>query len=274
MKIALSQIEEPAAPLRAEIDEERLHELARSLQNDGQLQPIGVTPIGKNHYEIVFGHRRFLAAQINRWSAIEATIQEARDGASLNGRKLIENTIRENLNPVEEARALVELMEIDGVAFSDLPRRVSKGKAWVTQRLTLLSLPQDTIDLLAAGLIPLGIAINLGQIEDAAVRNQYLQAALNGGCTVESSKQWLYTYQLAAHGVAQAAANIAAQEEQWRESQTVDQMYNCFSCGDRKSYRRVNLLVVCRSCQDAIAETRETLAQQFPLPPLDHTPAM
>lgn len=265
----LSQIDEPSEPLRASLNDEDLHELARSMTLHGQLQAIGLKPLPKARYEIVFGHRRFLAAQINDWNAIGYELVTPNPKTSEKARQLVENTQRANLSPLEEARALTEMPGMPGLSQADLARQTSKSQSWVKDRLALLNLPADTTALLHDGKIPLGIALALGQIPDPAVREQYLNAAVNGGCTIETAKQWLYTYQLAAHGIAQATQNIDETMEEIRRTQAVDQVYNCFACGERRSYRHVNILVLCGACQDAISQARESAIADQLAAPLD-----
>ncbi|MEM4413212.1 MAG: ParB/RepB/Spo0J family partition protein [Candidatus Caldarchaeum sp.] len=257
MKLSMDVIREPGQPIRAQIDPDAIRDLAMSMDRLGQLQPIGVKPLADGTFEIVFGHRRYLAAKYLGWRTIRAEIVH-QDTKTAEAAKLVENTQRENLSPVEEAYALVELQrQLGDVGVNDLAMITGKSAGWVRQRLELLEFPEELQAAIHAGLIPTTVARQIARIPDHDTMRHYLNAAIESGCTAAMAEVWVNAALLAQQGIAQAKSLEQVQQEfQQREEAGMDQKYNCFLCRQPKSWRRVNLLVVCGDCQERIITTR------------------
>lgn len=258
-KIRIELIDEPESPIRASIDEDSIRELAFSMQKLGQLQPIGVKKKG-SRYEVVFGHRRLLAARMLGWREIRAEILDEEDlhkgGASAEVAKLVENTQRENLTPVEEAYALNELREtlkIDSVA--ELCRITGKSATWIRQRIEILEFPEEIQAALHSGAISYGVARELSRIKDQEMRQNYLAAAIQSGCTAAMAEVWVNAALLALEGIARSKdLEQVKQELTEQEDRGMKQMYTCFICRQPRTWQRVNLVVVCGSCQEEIIQ--------------------
>ncbi|MEK7178331.1 MAG: ParB/RepB/Spo0J family partition protein, partial [Patescibacteria group bacterium] len=113
VSLNLHEILEPDKPSRDKIHQPAIQEMGNSLLKCGQLQPILVRR-ESNLYKIEAGHRRFLAARLIGWSVIDAIILDPTDEDSLHLERAHENLIREDLNPVEEARLTWDLVYEDG----------------------------------------------------------------------------------------------------------------------------------------------------------------
>ncbi len=125
---------------RTKFDEEKIAELAKTLHTHGIIQPIVVRKLDEDRYEIIAGERRYRAAQRLGWDTIPAIVREMNDKetASL---ALIENIQREELSPIEEARAYQQLIEIHNLTQEALAQRLGKGQSTIANKLRLLKLP-------------------------------------------------------------------------------------------------------------------------------------
>jgi ParB family chromosome partitioning protein len=135
---------DPGQP-REEFDEEALRRLADSLKARGQLQPIGVRwDEGRGVYVIVYGERRWRAATLAGLNAVSAVVLEKTlDPEELLVVQLVENAVREDLRPVEQARAYRRLMDARGWSTRQVARELSVDQAKVVRVLALLDLPED-----------------------------------------------------------------------------------------------------------------------------------
>jgi ParB family chromosome partitioning protein len=168
---------------RRNFDEEALNALAGSLGERGVLQPVLVRPKPGGTYELVAGERRWRAAQIAGLTEIPALVR-ARDDATTLELALIENMAREDLNPVEEARACAALVEELGLTREEVGKRVGRSRVAVSNLLRLLDLPDETIELLEQGELSEGHGRALLLAEDHAERRRLGRDAAREGWTV------------------------------------------------------------------------------------------
>src|SRR6516165_6320479 len=140
---------------RRRFDEESLQGLAGSLGERGVLQPVLVRPQAGGTYELIAGERRWRAARIAGLRAIPALVRPREDAEALE-LALIENMAREDLSPVEEARACAALVEELGLTHEDVGRRVGRSRVAVSNLLRLLDLPDEVLDQLQAGTLSEG----------------------------------------------------------------------------------------------------------------------
>jgi ParB family transcriptional regulator, chromosome partitioning protein len=139
----------PRQPRRV-FDEESLVALAGSLGDRGLLQPVLVRPSVGGTYELIAGERRWRAARLAGLDTIPALVRIHDDAGSLE-LALIENMAREDLNPIEEARACALLVEELGLTREEIGRRVGRSRVAVSNLLRLLDLPDEALDMLARG---------------------------------------------------------------------------------------------------------------------------
>jgi len=147
---------------RVDMRQEALEELAISIRNQGVIQPIVVRPLGgaapgAPAYEIIAGERRWRAAQIAGLATIPAVIRRVPDEAAI-AMALIENIQREDLNPLEEARALERLIAEFGVTHQQAAEAVGRSRTTVTNLLRLLELAPDVADMVEKRQIEMGHA--------------------------------------------------------------------------------------------------------------------
>lgn len=152
---------------RRHFDEAALDELAASIATRGVIQPVIVRPLPGGRYQLVAGERRWRAAQKAQVHEIPALIRELAD-RDVMALALIENIQREDLGPVEEARAYHRLAELEHMTQAEIARLVEKSRSHVANLQRLLSLPAAVLDHLEAGRLDMGHARALIGRENAA----------------------------------------------------------------------------------------------------------
>ncbi|MEQ1498405.1 MAG: ParB/RepB/Spo0J family partition protein [Novosphingobium sp.] len=146
----------PGQP-RRRFDEAALAELAASIAARGVIQPVIVVPHGAGQYQLVAGERRWRAAQRAQLHEIPAIIRDLSD-REVTALALIENLQREDLNPIEEARAYHRLAEGEGLTQAEIARLVDKSRSHVANLQRLLALPEPVIELVEEGKLSMGHA--------------------------------------------------------------------------------------------------------------------
>jgi ParB family chromosome partitioning protein len=187
-ELALELIEPNRSQPRRGFDEDSLRGLADSLRERGVLQPVLVRPRPGGSFELIAGERRWRAAQLAGMPSIPALVREGDDAASLE-LALIENMAREDLSPVEEARACAALVEELGLTHEDVGRRVGRSRVAVSNLLRLLDLPDEVLDQLQAGTLSEGHGRALLLVEDHDARRRLGRAAASGGWSVRVTER-------------------------------------------------------------------------------------
>ncbi len=165
--IAVASIAAHPDQPRRHFDEAALDELAASIAARGVIQPVIVRPMDGGGYQLVAGERRWRAAQRAQLHEIPAIIRDLAD-RDVMALALIENIQREDLNPIEEARAYNRLAEIEGLTQAEIARLVEKSRSHVANLQRLTTLPESVIAYLEAGLLAMGHARALIGHDDAA----------------------------------------------------------------------------------------------------------
>jgi ParB family chromosome partitioning protein len=151
IELELSQIRPNPRQPRDRFDDDALARLADSITAEGVVQPIVVRDIGDG-FQIVAGERRWRAAQRAGLRTIPAIVRQADDRESLI-LALTENVAREDLNPVEQARAYAVLSDELDLTQSEIARRLGKSRPAVANTLRLLELPDEVLEAIAEGVL-------------------------------------------------------------------------------------------------------------------------
>lgn len=167
MLLPVAQIEPHPDQPRRYFDETALAELAASIAARGVIQPVVVRPIGPNRYQLVAGERRWRASQRARIHEIPAIVRQL-DDREVTALALIENLQREDLNPVEEARAYQKLAERDGLTQQDIASFVDKSRSHVANIMRLLGLPEEVLGMIERDELSMGHARALATLPDPA----------------------------------------------------------------------------------------------------------
>jgi ParB family chromosome partitioning protein len=139
----------PAQP-RTRFDPASISSLAASIADAGMVQPLIVRPLGDGRYELIAGERRWRAAREAGIQTVTAIVRDEAEAERLQT-ALIENMAREDLNPVDEARACVALVEDLGLSKEELSRRLGRSRSAISNLIRLLDLPDEALELMASG---------------------------------------------------------------------------------------------------------------------------
>jgi ParB family chromosome partitioning protein len=177
---------------RLDIRQDSLEELANSIKAQGVVQPIVARPIGKTggtqRYEIVAGERRWRAAQMAGLESIPAVVRELPDEAAI-AMALIENIQREDLNPLEEARALDRLIREFDLTHGEAAEAVGRSRASVSNLLRLLDLSDKVKPMLEERQIEMGHARALLSIGDAVQQYDAARQVVRKGLSVRETER-------------------------------------------------------------------------------------
>ncbi len=260
--VPLSQIIEPPAPLRGSIDPAKLEELAASLRELGQLQPILLQPTPEG-LAIVAGHRRFLAVRLLGWESIEAKILPKALG-TWELHALAENVHREDLTPVEEARILYRLIVEEGRDVDAVARQFGKGRAWVDGRLELSQFPPDLLQAVHHKAISLGVARELSRVNDDGYRAYLLHYASENGATIRSIRIQVADWE-ASRGPQGEPLTAGPQPGPVYQGQDVG--LGCAGCGRLHPIGDLRPLHYCADCLKAYFAQKAEAARLHRAPP-------
>ena len=186
--VALDLIDEPKGILRMEIDPDALDDLAQSISEIGLLQPILIAVDGKR-FEVVFGHRRYLACKKLGLSMIKAIIRTMTQ-AEVGIARATENIARADLTPIEEASTYKNLMEEYGLTLEQVAKKMGKTPGTIKRRMDLLRMPPLLQKAVHKKQISMTVAEELWPIADEASLEYYLTFAIENGCTREVARSW------------------------------------------------------------------------------------
>jgi ParB family chromosome partitioning protein len=164
-----------------------LDELTQSIRSNGVVQPIVVRPIG-SRFQIVAGERRWRASQKAELRRIPAVVRDVSDHQMLE-LALIENIQRQELNPIEEARAYRKLIENIGLTQEQLAERVGKERTVITTAMRLLRLPDDVLHHIEEGRISAGHGRALLMSGDPAMQRQVANSIIDFGLSVREAEK-------------------------------------------------------------------------------------
>src|SRR3954454_22235481 len=176
----------PGQP-RTKFDPEALTALAESIETSGIVQPLLVRPLADGSYELIAGERRWRAAQQAGLEKVPAVVRDQAEAERLQA-ALIENMVREDLNPVEEARACAALVDELGLTKEELARRVGRSRPAVSNLIRLLDLPDEALALLESGELSEGHGRALLSADGNDVRRRLARDASRGGWSVRETE--------------------------------------------------------------------------------------
>jgi ParB family chromosome partitioning protein len=187
LELPVSLIKPNPSQPRTTFDPDALTALAASIEATGVVQPLLVRPLADGSYELVAGERRWRAAQQAGLEKVPAVVRDQAEPERLQA-ALIENMVREDLNPVEEAKACAALVEDLGLTKEELARRVGRSRPAVSNLIRLLELPDEALDMLQAGELSEGHGRALLGANGNDVRRRLAREAVAGGWSVRETE--------------------------------------------------------------------------------------
>jgi ParB family transcriptional regulator, chromosome partitioning protein len=178
---------------RKAFDDDRLNELADSIREHGVVQPIVVRPLDDGFFQLIAGERRWRASQRAGLLRIPAVVRETAEQPALEI-ALIENLQREDLNPMEEARAYERLVVDFGLTQEEVARRVGKSRATIANMLRLLKLPVEVQQWLRESQLSTGHAKALLSLSDLSAILDAARKVIQGNYSVRQAEQLVARY--------------------------------------------------------------------------------
>lgn len=188
LSIDIQSIEPNPAQPRKHFDEEELRALAASIRERGVLQPILVRPGMRGNYQLIAGERRWRASRLAGYEQIPAIVKNTTDEELL-PLALIENLVREDLNPIEEGLAYRQLQHQTEWSQGDLADQVGRSRSHVANAMRLLNLPEDIQEDVAAGRLTAGHARSILSCESEARMRELRDTILAGNLSVREAER-------------------------------------------------------------------------------------
>jgi len=185
--ISLDSIEVGDQP-RKNFDEESLRELSESIKQVGILQPLLVVR-HNDGYKLIAGERRWKAAKMAGLREVPAIILDNFSELNLRAIQLIENLQRQDLNPIEEAKAFQDLIKNHSLTHEKLAEILGKSRAYVSNALRLLNLEASVLELVAKGLISVGHAKVLVSVSSSVAQKSLAKKILSAGLSVRELEE-------------------------------------------------------------------------------------
>lgn len=188
MYIDINQIKPNENQPRKHFNEDKIQELSSSIIEHGIIQPLVLRKIDEKRYEIVAGERRWRAARAAGLEKVPSIIRDFTDEENMII-AIIENMQREDLNSIEEAEGLRQMIETYGFTQEEVSRSVSKSRPYITNALRLLKLPENIQEKLASGQISPGHGRALLAAKDKSYQEKLCDKIINEGLSVRKTEE-------------------------------------------------------------------------------------
>ncbi|MBM4338989.1 MAG: ParB/RepB/Spo0J family partition protein [Deltaproteobacteria bacterium] len=252
--IPIEKIDPPGTDQRDMIDPIKIVELAESIREKGLINPILLRP-QNGRYEIVAGHRRFLAHQHLQAKVVPAILKEM-DDVEVILYRAIENLQRENLTPMEEARAYWLMKTRGGMNIQETCRQTGKHENTVRRFLRIYEWPEYAQDAIEKKGLSIRVAEVLMDIDDSDMRKYYINMGAENGITLKVAEMWVSDYKKSKQGAlfqetgAEEGMNVVP------ESRPV--YVTCQCCYGAVEIREAKQLVVCGKCLKELRSTKKS----------------
>ena len=246
-EIEISKIEEPREAIRSYFTKEALEELKESIDREGLLQPIIVRPSG-DKYEIVAGHRRYLACKELGWEKIPCIVKELSDEEVLIQR-IHENIKREELNIMDQVEIVHRLREGVGYSYKDIGEIFGKSETWAREMDRLWYCDEAIKEALRAGHIKKSHAYVLMKHPDPERRYYFLKLCIENGASPHTLDLWIRD-DLGVLESLKLAKSVQTIADLRRGAETV--MFTCALCSGKAPGDSMYVVHLCPKCYQAL----------------------
>ncbi|MBQ7327672.1 MAG: ParB/RepB/Spo0J family partition protein [Clostridia bacterium] len=256
LEIDITKVKPNPNQPRKNFDPDALNELASSIKVHGIVQPIVVNQESNGEYMIIAGERRWRAANICGLKTVPAVVKNYTE-KQVKEISIIENLQREDLNPIEAARAIKQLMDEYGLTQEVVSERIGKSRSNIANTLRLLTLYPDVIDMVEVGKLSAGHARCLVVVEDQTEQIKLAQIAVSKNLSVRDLEKMVKNYMHPTNKV------VVKQEQSLELKELINQMQKTFATkvsaigNDNKG--RIYIDYYTRDDLDRIAELLELL---------------
>lgn len=248
----LSKIIPPGEAQRNSIDPLKIIELAESIREVGLQEPILLRPMN-GKLEIVFGHRRYLAHVHLKKDTIQSFIREM-DDVEVIMIRAIENLQRENLSPMEEAKAYYLMKTKGGCSNKEIVRRTGKAEMTVKRYLRLYNMPEVIQRGVDSGRLSLNAAEKLIEIDDPQMLGYFAQMAVENGITEKVAELWVSDWRNSRAG--KYAEGVGSGGDTNIIPESKPSFVACDCCSGAVDIRNARSMVVCVDCLNVLRGSR------------------
>ena len=250
--IAIDKIKEPSGVLRIEPNDTSIQRLAASIKTIGLINPITAKELPAGNYEIIAGHRRYLACKAAGLKTITCNVV-TKDEKTTDAMKIIENMHRKSLTTFEEIMAMADYAEKHKLSVDDFCDTFQISKSTAIKYMTLVNTQQDLQMALHAGTINMEQALELMKIKDDTERMQWTKQCIE---LKWSAKQLKSQIELA-KSIKEANEAFAQNREHIENKieETVTYIH-CDFCGRKMKVEDMRTWAVCQECSDSFEEAR------------------
>jgi len=253
--LPLGLIDPPRHPLRESAESEEIHELAESMREVGQIQPINVVEF-EGRYEVLVGHRRYLAAKYLGWTEIKCLVTDG-SGPSWVSVRAIENLQRRAFRFSEEVGMCVGLYDALEQDVDLVCKSLCRSRGWVDDRLLSQLWPAEFHDAVRDGEMTIGACKELMAITVEIDRMFYFGHARASGASVALVKSWRQAWQLSRVCTDPTLSGNAAAEQ---GPAPLPAQLPCFFCGEGVPVESIAHLRFCTDCAANVADHRPASA--------------
>lgn len=253
-KVLMALVDPPREADRERIDADKIRELAESIRERGLLEPVQLRPVN-GRYEIVFGHRRYLAHKFLGLVDIKAIIKETCD-CDVAIDRAVENLQREDLTPIEQAKAYRRMMDQGGMTRFDVAKRTGVTHHTIDKYLAFLKLAVCIQEALDRGQISMDVARTLGEFDDADMVVYYTKMAVENGVTAAVVRMWLDDYFKSKEGTLYDSVGsdpLASAVVEPTKNYTA-----CNVCQDPVEIAKAIHLIICPGCREKVRTLRQS----------------
>jgi len=244
-QIKMNDINEPDIVIRSEIDTNDLTDLADSIKQNGLIQPIVVQKKGEK-YEIIAGHRRFLAMKMLNWSKTKALISDVNSETKLMQR-LDENIKRIDISPIDEGKYFDDIMNELQITQQQLSKLINRSQSYISERIQTISYDKKIKEALKAKEMTFSVAREFNQITNLQDLQNAIEYNRTQGCTPAVAK-WLKDE----YRQNRSRAEEDLLDDKDKNIDFTTQSYvvksKCFICKELKELKDVMSVNICMSC--------------------------
>jgi len=249
----IEEVDPPGDAARDFIDPDKVRELAESIRSQGLLQPI-LARCTNGRYEVVAGHRRYLAHRLLGEIKIKAIVRDLSD-EDVEVIRAIENDQREDLNPIEKAKGYKRLKDKFGMTFEQIGQKMGRHRETIMRFVHLLDIPGEFQREVAKGRLSIGVALCLNEIDDESFRNYYFDSAVQNGVTLDVAKMWVTEYFKTRQGKVEGYDGVGPGGVPFQEPLPIYQ--TCACCVGPVEVNKVRYIPVCPECEKEIRGARK-----------------
>lgn len=247
-ELDIEKVDPPVDAFRDLIDPEMVRELAESIRSQGLHSPILVRPVN-GRFEIVFGHRRYLAHRLLGEVKIKSIVREMNDDQVFEARA-VENDQREDLNPIERAKVYRRLREKFGMSNRQIAQRMGRSPGAVDKYFRLLEVPEEFQDAVARKKVSMQVALALNDIEDDEFKKFYFASAVQNGVTLEVAEMWVNDWRKSRAGSAYGSEGGVGGSGSVQAPLPIYQ--TCVCCLGPSEVSKIRYIPVCPECETQI----------------------